>query len=252
MTLHEKAETKGLLKNEKLTVKTLNEQDDEGNTVWHYAAICGTLNEIPEDLFNKTSLEELNYMNFSTWFYVAMQKQIKKIPLAMINEDLLEMKKNDYFSPIEEYPEAINDFFSFEDENGNFRRSFSGDGQGLFDEEDTVYIKTVVSDKLRAFCERHPEFEKDVSHKDPRLVLTGARDNLLVFKFKGIDEPVIITTKGVFLNQVNHNTLNETVLFIEKTFPDIEQSILLPKLTKSDILEFTLLFYTLLQNYSIS
>lgn len=180
--------------------KILNKKNSDGQTVWHVAAKYGTLNVIPKHLFTSTALIKLDNSGESVWQYIATNELIAEVPLRLITKDLLDMKDN--------------------------RENI------LFCNIDKAYINNVITERLNNsftdFITNNPELEKDIVHRDPRLILEEASRNELVFRFTGIEDKVILAKDGVFLNNENYKTLNTAVLFMENNYENIEKSISLP------------------------
>lgn len=59
-------------------------------------------------------------------------------------------------------------------------------------------------------------------------MIKEVEEDRLVFKFNGIKDNIVLCNKEVTIKNNTFTTLNNAVSFIEKTYPDVEQSIILP------------------------
>ena len=197
------------------TDKTINQIDSTGNTIFHLSAGNNTLEFIPDCLLTKNVMNSKNYQGDSVFSIIANsihRNILQKLPVSLIDKDLLNMKTEE--------------------------------GRSLFNIYDTTYIEEVLqlqlSDKLQGFINSNPSLAKDIEFHDPRLIPFDVKDNSVCFQFEGVEEQVFLNKDGVFLNNENYNSLNEAVLFIQQTYPHIEQSLLLPNSTSFDVQAFTL------------
>ena len=194
------------------TDEVLNQKDYYGNTIWHIVAKHDTLNVIPEHLFTEKALSKKNNFGETPWEYIAKNKTISQIPQHLINKSLLKMKNED------------NDL--------------------LFTGDDVFYINNVITERLNNsftdFIANNPSLERAIEFADPRLKLIEASNNALIFKFDGINTKLTLNKDGAFIKKVNHSTLCKAVSFIEKTYPNIEQSLVLPSSHNTNIGDLSL------------
>lgn len=94
MTLHEKAR-KGSLKGEVFTTEMLNEKDVGGDTVWHIAAECNTLKDIPENLFTSENLAQKDMFDNTVFHTTAAYNTLKDIPKEFFTMNALNKKEGD-------------------------------------------------------------------------------------------------------------------------------------------------------------
>lgn len=194
-------------------VETLNQIDDWGDTVWHKIAASQKLSLVPKELFNIESLNLKNNKEQTVW---ELAKNIlNQIPSNLITKELLEM--------------------------------VTQKGNPVFNDEGIVYIKNIISSRHSHWDNflKSANLEKDFIHRDPRLILNECTDTKMTFSFENISDLKITLKKdGVYVKNnnsiVQKETLQEAVLFIEKEFPNIEQSIAIPKINSSEIPEFVL------------
>ena len=123
---------------------------------------------------------------------------LQKLPLHLIEKDLLDMKK--------------------------------ANGENLFDSENVAYVEKVLQmpANLNLFMKENPYLAKQVEFRDPRLVFEEIGEDCLYFRFQGVKDKILLNSDGVFIKKVNHKTLSNAVTFIEKNYKNIEQSISLP------------------------
>ena len=110
-------------------------------------------------------------------------------------------------------------------------------GYPLFNIEDAKYIKMIIlrkankikrlNGRLNTFIKQNPTLERDMIHRDPRLKLIDVKDSNVIFNFEGVKDEIILNKEGVFINDKNHNTLSNAVLFIENNYENVEQSIVI-------------------------
>lgn len=193
------------------TEEALAQKDDQGNTVWHIAAEENTLNIIPHHLFTGKTLSRRNKNGETVLYLTAGCNTLKDIPIHLITSHLLDMKKIEDASP-------------------------------LFVLYDRQYIKHVleIPELLNKFIIANPALERAIELRDPRLVLTDIEDNELNFKFDSIKDRIILSNEGAFLKNEKFNDLNDVVRFIEKSYPNIEQNLVLPHNNNFPVEEFLL------------
>lgn len=90
--MHEQAQKS--LKVEVLTTELLNEKDEFDMTVWHYAALYGTLKDIPKRFFTKEVLNQRNYRGITTWHFAATGNSFKDIPKRFFTGDAFSQKND--------------------------------------------------------------------------------------------------------------------------------------------------------------
>lgn len=206
-----------------LTVEAMNQKDNNDNTVWHIAAKNRTLAEIPKWLFTREVCEVFATKNttsyksklktkiqYTVWELAIKNGVLKDIPKQYITSDLLEMKNEK--------------------------------GETLFAENNAKYVNTVLENRinLEKFITKNPQHAKDIEHIDPRFELKEVTEDSLNFQFEGIAHQVIMNKDGVFMKDINHESFNKTVQFIEKNYRNIEQSLILPATSVVPVEVFTL------------
>lgn len=191
------------------TEEVMNQKDCNNETFWHQAAVFKCLKNIPKVLFTEDAFYQQNNTGANVWGIIAKRNIIKDVPIHLITPTLLTMSHN---------------------------------GKPLFNKDDTDYVNEVI-DKLGRFIETYPNLEKDIIHRDSRLILTDIQQDCLWFKFKGADtNSIILNENGVFFNDTrsrNFKTLSNIVTFTEQKF-DVEQSIVVPQSQNTQISEFSL------------
>lgn len=229
------------------TEEVLSKQNDYGETVWHLAAQHGTLKDIPKHLLTNKALSLENKDGNTVWHYVVRYHGFKHIPVHLFTKEAFTRTNQRGVSPltyiskgyhnISDLPKHIIDEYLLEIKDR--------DGKSLFNETDKAYIQNVVETRLvqfNNFIASNPELEQAIVHRDPRLVyfLANVQNDSLNFMFSGVEDEIILSKKGVFLNNENHETLANVVSFIEDTYNDVEKSIVLP-INKSQVIsDFTL------------
>lgn len=204
-----------------LNSEAFAQTNNSKRTVWHEAACSDGIKDIPHHLFSEEALNLEDEDGVTVWELIAKKSQIKNVPLSLINNALLEMKKEERLFDEDELNE---------------------DGM-LFDSEDSAYIKKVISNRLielNAFIKTNPELENDIIYRDDRYKLIDVKDNTVCFGFEGIKDKIVLNKAGAFIDNINHKTLNNAVSVIEKAYPNLEQSIFLPKNEKINVNEFSL------------
>lgn len=142
--------------------------------------------EIPPNLLTKNILNSKNYKGESVWYFILLNKNenmLQKLPLHLIEKDLLDMKK--------------------------------ANGENLFDSENVAYVEKVLQmpANLNLFMKENPYLAKQVEFRDPRLKLIDAKDKSVVFNFEGTSEQVILNKDGVTLSSATFDTLSNAVSF---------------------------------------
>ena len=178
----------------------MNLTNIHGVNVWHWAALEGTLKDIPKHLFTNDDLAKESNSGISAWRLAAIYNTLYQIPLRLITNKLLGMKNSK--------------------------------GSNVFNETGVFYINHIISEreiKLKRFVKNNPELERVIEYRDPRLVLIEVGNDFLVFKFNQITGQVTLSKDGAFLNNENYKTLANIVAFIENNYPNVEKSQTLPK-----------------------
>ena len=221
------------------TEECLSQIDKDGNSLWHYAAQFNTLRHIPEHLFTDSSLAQPNQNGDTVWHISTMYGCLKDIPVHLFSEEVLNLKNNRESSVLnfvvrsgilKDIPQHL------------ITETLFHKNPGFFNAVDTLYINNVILERklFNDFIENHPSLAKDIEFRDPRLELSEVVKHGVIFKFRGIDDKVILNKDGVAVGKNLHNSLNDAVLFIEKIYPHIEQSLVLPKNDTLMVGEFVL------------
>ena len=191
-----------------LTHALLNKRNKERDTVWHEAAISGNLEQIPNDLFTQDALKLINKNGESVLecilnSYFAVD-QIKKVPIHLIDNEIFELKAR----------------------NGKQLLK-------LLNRSGAQYVKNAIFENLNRnyinFIHKNPSLEKGTEFRDPRLILHKATPDELVFTFTGINDMVTFSKSGAILNHKVFESLNQTVMFIQNTYFEIEHKLTLPR-----------------------
>lgn len=264
--LHEKAWSAKMLKDEILTDRMLSERNYDGKTVWHVAAKAGTLNMIPVNLFTEEVLSQTDNYRFTVWHEAAKYGTLKDIPNNLFNNEVLSQKDklgNTVFHIAAEYeflkdiPEHLitEEALEYLNNHGEKVLKRAAENNSLKDiPEYLISIKSLLEFteegvegliKQRKFkygvlIKENKSFEKEIVCKDSRLEFVDIVNNKVHFSFEGINDTIIWRKDGVFLNNENYGTLNEAVLFIEKTYSNVEKSVSLPRKVNLELEEFML------------
>lgn len=233
--------------------QALNQTNESENTVWHYAAMFNSLNAIPKRLFTTEVFNQINkFQNSNSVLHLAaVHNSLKDIPKHIFSKMALYQKEHDgrtvwelasAYDTLKTIPRHLitKDILSV----------LRHDGDLLFDpllnKVNTDYVNSVISErdaKFDDFIANHPQQAKELVHRDPRLALSEIKNNILFFSFDGLDyfeERIVLNDKGVFLKNRNHESLKNVVTFIENNYPNIEKSIVLPKIDNSKVEDFYL------------
>lgn len=193
---------------DELITEELFNLEIKGHNPWHTAAYAKRLCDIPSLFFTDKALKSKN-AGIDVWCIIGKKHLIKDVPIHLITPELLTMSYND---------------------------------KPLFNKDDIDYINEVIN-KLDVCIKALPLFEKDIIHRDPRLILIDIQQDSLLFKFKGTDtDSIILNENGVFFNDTtnrNFKSLNNIVTFIENNF-DVEKSITIPQVNNTQISDFSL------------
>lgn len=221
----------------------LDDLDLNGETVWHVAAHYGTLKDIPEHLFTEEAFNQRDAMGHTVWHIAAYSKTLKTIPSKIFSHNALNQVTSDGNSvwhqvavsnTLDHLPSHLitADLFQMTNKKGDL----------LFNDVNSRFINNClnVRKKLSIFLDNNPSLEKDTEFRDPRLVLTEARHDRLIFHFDGSKERIVLKDDGVFIQKTNYKTLQKAVSFIESINSAVEQSIHLPTSPKTEIDLFTL------------
>lgn len=153
---------------------------------------------------------ENNY-GTTVWEEAVNYKTFKSIPKHLITADLLIMKNTD--------------------------------SQPLLNKSNRKYVEGVISERsinFTKFIKNNPDLETEIALRDTRLDILKYTAKSMFFQFAEIEDEIKLNTEGVFINDVNYKTLNNAILFIEKKYPNTEQSIILPISDISKIADFVL------------
>ena len=210
-----------------LTTDALNQVDDLYDTVWHRAAWYRTLNAIPKHLFTKNVLNQKSFHGETVWHVAARHNTLKDIPFHLFTHDALSQRNDGKFS--------VFDLININDQirhlpihllNKDLLAIYN-DSSVFLNETDTNFIKAKIN-CFDTFMKANPNLEKDIELRDPRLILTEINRNMLSFGFVGIEDECVLYKDSVAIKNETFNTLNDAVLFIEKNYAGIEQSLILP------------------------
>lgn len=243
------------------SVESLNSTDEWGMTVWHTAAQHDSLKDIPKHLFSVDALNSEDRFERNVWCIAASYGSLKDIPKSLFTKDILFQKSCGAFflhtallkniSSFHCIPKKLltYDVLSQTDDNGvsvwellavnkqlqqvpiplinkELLQMTNKKGKPIFNKSNSKYITTVSE-----FIENNPVFAKDIEFHDPRLELLDIENNKYFFKFDGIEDKIILSIDGVSIANNTFETLTDTVLFIEKNYDNVEQSMSLPKNT---------------------
>lgn len=265
MTLHKKAEL-GLLN----TVKRwnaclLDKTDRYGYSVWHIAAGCNGLKDIPQHLFTKDVLKTNSPTSGKLIHRIAECWKLSDIPSHLLTEDILNLQDRWWRtvwhiaaqrSALRTLPRHLltEEILNTRDLHGESVFSISSydalndipahliTHYSIEKQKETVAqaMKLVLIRNTRTyniFVKDNPHLAKDLEFIDSRFKLLDVEEDRLSFCFN--DLTVVLNKDGAFLNNENHDTLNNVVTFIENTYPNIEKLPLYNSLT-TQILPFTL------------
>lgn len=184
-----------------LTKNALNHVNFDLNTVWHIAALCKTLKDIPKHLFIEEGLNIKDFSGRTVWLSAANAGNLKMIPKRLFKTDFSDL---------------------------------------LLTESDKEYAKNALAmpARLAEFVETH-NLRKEVEFRDERLKIEDV-DNHITFSFDGLEELIYLNEQGCVFNCKQYKSLAHVVNFIESTYPDIEQTLVLPAHKSSSLDDFVL------------